>query len=108
MLRVHVGLDFKDKRCELFVRRLDRSFFCLPRLRLRGQFEEFFQKRFYAEVCHGGTEEHRRERAVLYFFHRKFVACRVQQFNVVDKGAMDLFRQQFFKCGIGGGTLGGG
>ena len=106
MLGVHVGLDLEDERRELVRCRFDDAFQTFARLRLRCHTQKFFQERLDAEVGHGRTEEHRRQFAALDLFHVEFVACFVEELDVVDETLVDVFVKEFLENRVVGRAFG--
>ena len=67
---------------------------------------KFFQERLDAEVGHGRTEEHRRQFAALDLFHVEFVACFVEELDVVDETLVDVFVEEFLENRVVGRAFG--
>ena len=84
--RVHVGLDFENKSREIFVARLYHCTILQHSwLWLRRQFQEFFQEALHTKVGHRTAEEHRGQLACINLLHIKFIACHIQQLDIIAK-----------------------
>ena len=88
---VHVRLNFEHKGGELVGERIDDLVACLARQGRHGHVKEALQKRLNAEVVERRTEEHGAELSVANLIDVKFIACTVEQLNIVAQGPAQLF-----------------
>ena len=91
---VHVRLNLEHKRGEMRVERVDHTDVSGTRGRRRRHLQELFQERLNAEVSQRGTEEHRRQLALVHSLEIKLVACTGEQLHIVDQRLVLILGQQ--------------
>ena len=88
---VHVCLDLENKGGELVGERIDDLVAGLARQGRHGHVKKALQKRLNAEVVERRAEEHGAELAVAHLINVEFIACAVEQLNIVAQSSAQFF-----------------
>ena len=91
---VHVRLDLENKGGELVGERIDDLVAGLARQGRHGHVKKALQKRLNAEVVERRAEEHGAELAVAHLINVEFIACAVEQLNIVAQCPAQLFADE--------------
>ena len=90
---VHIRLNLEHKRRKMRVERGDNADVGGACGRRRRHLQELFQERLNAEVSQRGTEEHRRQLALVHSLEIKLIACTGEQLHIVDQRLVLILRQ---------------
>ena len=85
MCLVHICLDLKYKRREIFFDRIDHSDICCSWKRRSGHFQEMFQEDLHTEVGQCRSEKYRRKFSLADQLLVKFCTCSVQKLDLFEK-----------------------